>query len=400
MALKSNNTALSFKLQAARDVYNEPNGNTDLAVGLANCRPTINGVTVPDDSYTGSVFRNADAIAGKQVGLTFDVKLKPPSSMPAANDFVLGRLLQAAKFSEVRTTTAIPASPEAIGGSGNTTTIAALGASGSTTDGIYNGFPLLLSDNGANYKQRLTAIRQYTGSGKLAELMETLGAPPAANWQIPTFLAYFTDYTSAEPPVLSAKMWVDGYLTEFVNCGVTGLRLLLPTSTKQQAQFPRLEFTLDVTIHDTSDEASPTIPAAGAVPLFKDADCWFNRQRVGTQDITVDFGLQGENPPNPNQVDGTDAPEIAGGSATANIVMQKYLKATLDTLGIADAQGYHPLFTQWGNGPWNTIQMMVRHGRLNFPSLDLSGGIAMEQTGLFIDVFDRNLALVFAGNGS
>lgn len=400
MALKSNNTALAFEIQSSRDAYEAPDTTTDLALGLANLRPSIQGITVADDSYTGSIWRNADAIAGKNVSITFDVKLKPPSAMPGSNEFVLGKLLQAAKFSEVRTTTAIPAAPEAVGVSGNTTTVAALGSTGSATDDTYNGFPLLLSDNGSTYKQRLTMIREYTGTGKLAELMETLGGAPAANWQIPTFLGYFVDYSSTEPPVLSGKMWIDGYLIELVNCGVTGLRLQLPTSTRQQAAFPRLEFTLDCTIHATSDAATPAIPAVGSPPLFKDADAWFTKQKVGFQDISVDFGLQSENPPNPNQPDGTDAPEIAGGTATANMNFQKYRKAVLDTLSLADAQQYHPLFAQWGNGAWNTVQLGIRHGRLNFPNIDLSGGVAMEQAGLFVDVFDRNMAIIFPGAGS
>lgn len=395
MALKSNNTAVSVTKQVSRDTYNEPNDTTDLILGLANCRLGIQGITVADDSYTGSIFRNADAIAGKNVTLTFDVKLKPPSALPAANAWPVGRLMQAAKFTEARLATAIPASPEAVDGSGNTETVCALGTSANGADDAYNGYPLIVSDAGADYKSRLTMIREFANTGNLAELMETLADPPAANYQIPTFLAYVSDYTSAEPPVLSLKLWMGGYLVELVNCAVSGLRLLLPTSTRQQAQFPRLEFTLDCTIYATSDEATPSISAIGQPPLFKDGKLFFNKQRVGTSDITIDFGLQAENPPNPNQVDGTDAPELAGGSATAQLTVQKYYKATLDTLGLADAQAYHPLFAQWGNAAGNTVQLGIRYARVNFPNTDLSGGVIMEQLGLFVDVIDKNVVLAF-----
>jgi hypothetical protein len=398
MALKSNNVALAFTKQTERDTYNEPNGTTDLLTGVSNCRPQVQGITVPDDSYTGSPFRNADAIAGKKVTLTFEVQLKPPSALPDANAFVLGRLLQAAKFTEVRLATAIAA--EAVAGSGNTTTVAALGTTASTSDDAFNGYPLILSDNGADYKAQLTMIREYTGTGKLAELMETLSGAPAANYAVPAFIGYVSDFTANDPPVLSGKMWISGYLVELVNCGVTGLRLLLPTSTKDQAQRPKLEFTLDATIQATSDSAVPTISAVGAIPLFKDADCWFSKQKVGTRDITVNFGLQADFPPNANQPDGTDAPEIAGGSITASVQMQKYLKATLDTLGLADAQAYHPLFCQWGNGAWNTVQLAARYCRVNYPNLDLSGGTVMEQIDLLVDVIDRNVCLVFPGAAS
>ena len=399
MGLKSNNSAVAFAIQSGgRGTYNEPNNTTDLAAGLANLRPNITAVTVADDSYTGGVFRNADAVAGKRVAYTFDMKLKPPASLPAANAFVLGRLLQAAKMTEVRTATAIPASAEAVGGSGNTTTALALGSSGSSTDDIYNGFPVLISDNGSSYKQRLTTIRDYTGSTKLAELMETLGAAPAANWQIPTFIGYFMDFSSAEPPVLSGKIWIDGVLTELMDVGVTGIRFPIPTSNTQQAQFPRVEFTVEGTIVDTTDESTPTIPSIGPAPVLKDGDVWLHKQRVGTSDVTFDLGLQTEHPPNANQADGSDAPEIAGGTISVNLTMQKYRKATLDSLGLAEAQAYHPLFMQWGNGAWNTVQMFVRDGRFNFPNDDLSGLTAMQQLSLFVDVRDRNFGIVFPGS--
>lgn len=396
MALKSNNTAIALKIQASRDVFDEPNDTTDL-LRFSNCRLQIDGVTIANDEYTGSPFKNADDIAGKRVTLTFNVKMRPPTSLPAANAFVPGRLLQSAKFTEVRTATAIPASPEALG-LGSDTTHAKLGSSASTTDDIYRGFPLILSDNGSSYKERLTAIRDYVGSTKMAELMEELGSTPAANWQIPTFIGYYRDVTSADPAILSLVLWMGGVRYDLVNCGVTGLRWVLPTSTKQQAAYPEFEFTLDCTIDATSDEATPSIPAAGAVPLIKDADVILANKAVGTSTVTIELGLQADYPPNANQPDGTDAPEIAGGTATASLTMQKYLKADLDTLAMADAQAYHPFFMQWGASAWHTVQIIVPDARLNFPNPDLSGGTIMENAGLFIDVLDRNLGIVFPGS--
>jgi hypothetical protein len=396
MALKSNNTAIAVKIQSARDVFDEPNDTTDL-LRFSNCRLQIDGVTIANDEYTGSPFKNADDIAGKRVTLSFNVKMRPPSSLPALDAFVPGRLLQAAKFTEVRTATAIPASAEALG-VGSDATHAVLGSSASTTNDIYKGFPLILSDNGSTYKERLTAIRDYVGSTKTAELMEELGAAPAANYQIPTFIGYFRDVTSADPEILSLILWMGGYRLDLVNCGVTGFRWVIPTSTKQQAAYPEFEFTLDCTIDGSSDEATPSIPAGGAVPLLKDADVWLNQQRVGTSTVSIELGLEAEYPPNANQPDGTDAPEIAGGTATGSLTMQKYLKATLDTLSLADAQAYHPFFMQWGNGAWNTVQITIPDARLNFPNPDLSGGTIMENLGLFIDVLDRNLGIVFPGS--
>lgn len=395
MALKSRNTALAIKIQSVRGTYSAPNSTTDLLSGVANCRPSIEGITLADDSYTGSIFQNADQILGKRFSVTFDVKLDAPGSLPAANAFVLGRLLQAAKFTEVRTATAIPAAPEAVGTS--STTAAVLGSSASTTDDLYKGFPLILSDNGSTYMEKLTAIRDYIGSTKSAELFETLSGAPAANYQIPTFLGYYRDVTSADPIILSGKLWMGGWRLDLYDLAVTGMRILLPTSTKNTPAFPRIEFTLSGTISADADEATPTIPATGSIPGIKGGDVWFKKQRIGTADVTIDLGLTADDPPNANQPDGTDAPELSGGTANATLVMQKYLKATLDSLGLADAQGYHPFWMQWGTAAWNNVQVTIPDARLNFPNIDLSGGIILENNGLFIDVIDRNLGIVFAG---
>lgn len=394
MSLKSNNTAIALVLQSQRGAFNAPNSNTDLFAGVANLRPTINGITIADDSYTGSVFRNADQIAGKNFTATFDVKLKGPGALPAANAMILGRLLQMAKFTELRNAAAIPVSPEAIG-VGSDETHVVLGATGSSTDDLYRGLPVKLSDNGATTKQQMSAIRDYVGSTKTAELMEELDAPPAANWQIPPYMAYVRDTSSAEPPVGSMRLWMGGLRFDLLDVGVTGMRLVFPTSTTQQAQYPRLEVTIEATIYATADEVTPAIPALGPVPLLKDADVMLDRKRVGTADVTFDFGLTSERPPNPNQLDGSDAPEITGGTAVANITQQKYLKSELDTLAMADAQGYYPFWMQYGNGPGSLIQVTVPDARLNFPNIDLSGGNINEQLSLFIDVGNRNFVLAF-----
>lgn len=394
MAMKSNDTALAFTLQSARGVYNAPNSTTDLLLAVANLRPTIAGITIADDSYTGSVFRNGDALAGKNFSATFDVKLKGPSALPLANTFVLGRLLQIAKWTELRNAAAIPVAPEALG-SGSDTTHAKLGTTGSSTDHFYRGLPLWLSDNGTGFRRQLTAVRDYVGATKMAELMELLGAPPAANWQIPSYLAYVRDTSSAEPPVGSAKFWMGGIRYDLMDVGVTGLTITIPTSTTQQAVFPRIQFTIEATIYDYDDEATPTIPVVSNIPLLKDADVWLNRKRIGTSDISIDLGLTSERPPNPNQIDGSDAPEITGGSATANLTLQKYRKATLDTLGMADGQAYYPFWAQWGLAAGNMVQLTIPDARLNFPNIDLSGGNVMEQAPLFVDVLDRNLVLAF-----
>lgn len=393
MALKSRNTAVAVTLQSARDSWNAPNSTTDLMV-ISQLRPSIDAITVANDEYTGSVFQNADAVAGKRVTFAFNVKMRPPSALPDADAWVPGRILQSAKMSEVRLATAVPAAAEAVG-VGSTTTSAVLGTSASGTDSIYRMYPLSLSDNGASVLEKLTLIREYVGASKAAELMETLSGAPAANYQIPTFIAYYRDVTSDEPPVMSWRVWIDGFRYDLINVAVTGMRWTIPVSTNQQAAFPEFQFTVDATIYATADEATPSIPSLGSIPLFKNGDMHLNKVAFGGDSIDIDYGLQADFPPNPNQPDGVDAPEIAGGTANGTLRLQKYLKAKMDLLSIADAQTYHPFFAQWGTTAGKIVQIGIPDARFGFPGDDMGGNIVMTNLGLYVDVLDRNLGVVF-----
>ena len=237
MARKSRNTALAVVLQTARGTF-DACSTADLVTGFSNCRLAIDGITVADDTYTGSVFTNADAIAGKRVTLSGNLKLKPPSSLPAADAFVLGRILQAAKFTELRVATAIPASAEAVGVSGNDTTHLALSTGATGTDDLYNMYPILNETAGAAYKDQLTMIRDYVGSTKLAELMETLGGAPADDYQIPPFLGYYRDVTSAEPDVLSCELWIDGFRTTSTTARSRRCGWCFPRRTRTRRAIP------------------------------------------------------------------------------------------------------------------------------------------------------------------
>lgn len=392
MALKSNNTAIAFKIQPTRNVFEAPNSTSDL-LPFSQFRPSVTPVTIDNDEYTGSVWRNAADIAGKTFSATFTCKLRPPTSLPAANALVLGRLLQAAKFTELRVATAIPSSPEALGSWVNSKT-PTLGASATGTADLYKGYPIKIG-SGA-YKTALTSIRSYNAS-KQAGLMQDWGSTPAVSYQIPTFIGYFRDITSADAIILSAKFWLDGHRFDIVDVGITGMNIVVPTSTDTQAAYPEIQFTISGTIEANSEEATPSITAAGAVPLYKDGKGMLDYFAAGFESVSIDLGVEAESPPNPNRPDGVDAPELAGGTASGTITMQKYLPSGINTYDLANAQAYHPLFMQWGSQGWRTVQVIIPDARLGFPSPDLSGRTMRDQVGLYIDVLNRNLGIIFPG---
>lgn len=392
MPLNSQSVALALVKQPTADTFVDP--TTAGLMPVSQLRFSIEGVTVANDEYTGSVFRNADSVAGKRVTGSFNVKLRPPggATPPAADAFLPGLVLQAAKFSEVRTTTAIPASAEA--GASGTTTGLTLGAGATGTADLYKSMAISLASMGTDYKTRMTAIVAYT-AGKVATFPETYGSSATGNYQIPKQLQYVWDVSSADPTLLSFKIWLDGHRFDMKNVRISGLQIAVPTSTKTQAAYPEMQVNFTADINANSEEATPAIPALGSIPLFKDGDCWMNKVAIGTQTITLDMGLQVEYPPNPNKTDGSDASELTGGTARLTMTRQKYLPSVLDPLALADAQTYVPFWAQWGNAAGALVQIVVTDARPNYSNPDLGGAIIMESGDLMIDPGAKRVAINF-----
>lgn len=393
MAGKSNNTAVAVAIQSVVDTFTAPTQPADL-MPVSNLRMNIEGVTIANDEYTGSPFRNADTVAGKRATLSYNIKLRPPGgvAVPAANAFLLGRVLQAAKMTEVRTATAIPAAAEA--GTAGTTTALTLGAGATGTADLYKGMAISLVGMGATYKDRMTAIRSYTAL-KVATMLQTYGSSITGNYQIPTQIGYMRDVSATDPIILSQQVWLDGHRFNLVNCRVTSLQIIIPTSTKDQAAYPEVQVTFDVQIDSHAANATPSVPSLGAIPLYKDGKFWLNNTQLGVQTFTVDMGLQTENPPNPNKVDGVDAAELVGGMGSVSMTRQKYLPATFDSLTLAEAQGYMGLFAQWGSAAGQMVQVVIPDGRLDFQNPDTGGAILMESGNLMIDALSRGICINF-----
>lgn len=390
MAGKTNNTACAIAIQAVAGTFDEPTQPDDL-MPISNLRPQFTPVSVRNDEYTGSVVKNADSIAGSRKAFSYNVKMRPPSALPAANAFLLGRLLQACKMTEVRDAAGIAS--EAVGGS-STTTAVNLGTSAGTTDDQYNGYPVVISDNGTGYKRQISQIMDYVGSTKLATIPETITAP-AANYYIPTFLAYMRSISDDDPIILSQQFWLDGVCYDLRDVRVTQAQIVFPTSTRDQAAFPELQVTVEGILDDYYDEATPSVPSAGTIPLFRDGDMMLNRVPIGGSTFTIDLGLSTENPPNPNEDDGSDAPELVESVARITQQRQRYLKATLDTLGLSEAQTAVPFWAQYGSGAGSMVQVLASAVRLAPPSPDLGGNLINESGDLLVDANDRGIAIVF-----
>lgn len=393
MALKSNNTAVAIAIQSVADTFITPTQPADL-MPVSNLSLQIESVNIANDEYTGSPAKNADSVAGKRVTLGYTVKLRPPGggSVPAANAFLLGRIFQAAKMTELRTATAIPAAAEA--GTAGTTTSLTLGVGAAATANLYKGMAISLVGMGTDYKSRMSAIRSYTAA-KVATFVETFGSTVTGNYQIPPQIGYMRDVTSSDPIILSQSVWIDGHRYDLMNCRLSSLQVVVPTSTRDQAAYPEVQVTFEAMISANAAQTTPSVPSAGAIPFYKDGDGWLANVRVGLQTFTLDFGLQTEGPPNPNKADGSDIAELISTTTSLSMVRQKYLPSVIDTLALADAQANQAFFAQWGSAAGAMVQIVVPDGRLDYQSPDMGGGIVMEGGNLLIDALDRAVCVNF-----
>lgn len=393
MAFLSSNTAIAIATQSGAGSFTQPSSSTD-TYPCGQVKVDLQPITADNPEYLGTIHRPGQFVLGKKAQVTLQIMMRPPggSTPPTAGAYIPGRILKAAGFSEVITSAAIPASPEALG-SGSTTTAAKLGSSATGTAQLYKGMPLILSDNGSGYNRQLTAIRDYTAA-KLATLFETLGAPPAANWQIPKSLAYMLSST-AVPPSLSVSVWYDSVRYDFIDMTVASLRFNFPTQTRDSTDYPMMEVTLDGDLYAFADEDSPTVNALGAIPTFKDGDFWIGSKALGGSSFSLDMGIQVGYAPNPNRSSGNDPAQMTETRRTASITLNHVTKAANDLIALADAQSLVGLWAQYGYTAGNMVCFNVPNGRLSYPNPDNSGAFVTQAVDLLIDDAEKAVNLVF-----
>jgi hypothetical protein len=392
MALTSNKSVIGVEVQSSAGTFNTPNSSTD-TLPCANISLSEAGVTIENPEYTGSIHKQGNIVAGSTVTLSLDIMLRPPGGVapPAADGFLPGRFLRAAKFTETVLAAAVPAAPEAV--SAGSTVGATLGAGVAATADLYKGMSIVLASQGV-VPRSLSAIKSYS-AGKAITLPETLGGTLTGNYQIPAQLAYVRDVTQAAPPFLSLSVWLGGVRYDLVDMSVASASFVVPTSTRDQAAFPVFRVTLSGDVFATADEATPTIPALGAIPLFKDGDFWVANKALGGASFNIDLNARVAAPPNPNKVNGSDAPETVEMRPSVSLQLQKYLKATFDARALAAAQSSHSVWAQWGYTAGSIVSLLVAEARFNFPNPELGGDFITENVDLFIDVATKNISVCF-----
>lgn len=390
MADLGNQRALAVTKQAAVGTYNGPT-NADL-IPAANLSWRPNAIQTDNPEYTGSIHRAGPIVLGATYEVTATIMLRGPggASPPAANAFILGRILQSIGFTENILSAAVPAAPEA--GTGGTTTSLTLGTGAAATADIYKGLAIKIPALGASPLD-MTMIRSYTAA-KLATFAEAAASAITGNYQIPKQIAY-TLAASGTPPSLSLSLWEGARRYNFMDAVPTSARITFPTSSRESQDYSRLEVTFAAELNSYIDEAAPAIPALGAIPPFKGGKLDIANLPMGGSSISIDFGLRAAYPNNPNKASGSDAPQLVETRRTLSMELNQVAKSYLDLLSLANGQAYHAVQAMFGFYPGNFVGFVATDARLNFPQTNEGGDFVTATLEAYVDGADKTVSIVF-----
>lgn len=392
MAELANIQALAFKTKTAGAAFSTPSSTTDITP-VANLSWTPNAITSENPEYTGSIHRNGPIVLGASYDVSFDLLLRGPggSAPPAADVFMLGRVLRTLGFTENILSAAIPVAAEALG-AGSTTTSAVLGVTAAGTLDLYKALALLLASSGA-VPTGFSMIRSYSAA-KAAGLAETLAAAPTGNYQIPKQIAYTLSDTGT-PPSLDMSLWQGSTRYDFIDMAPTRATLTFPTSSRDGTDYPRLSVTFSGDAYANAADTTPTVSSTLAIPPFKGGKLHIAGLSMGGSSLSLDLGLRAGFAPNPNKTGGTDPGQLVETRRTLSLELNKVAKSYLDLLALAAAQSLHPIQLLYGLASGNYVGFVATDARFNFPA-NQAGGDFLTTTGdAYVDGAGKTVGITF-----
>lgn len=386
-------TTLAFKLQVDQTTYAAPDTDDLIAVGNLSLRP--NDITLENPEYRGSIHRPGPFIIGQTYDLTFDVFLRGPAGAnpPAADAFILGRMLKTLGFTENVVSAAIPVALEDLG-VGSTEIAAMLGASATGTADLYKGLALALPGAGAVSAASLSMIAAYS-AGKLATLAEMRDDPPTGKYQIPKQLAYLL---SAEdtPPVASSVVWLGSKRFELSGLAPSAATITFPTASRDGgSDLPKISLTYSGDLHDYEDEACPSIDVSVPVPPFKGGKLNIAGKPMGGSSLAVEFSPRVGYRPNPNRATGSEGGTLVETRRSLTMNLNQTAKAYMDIRALAAAQSEHDIQALYGYGSGNYVGFLAAGARFGTPEDQSGSDFYTQQITGYIDDPSKTVALTF-----
>lgn len=351
---KSRVVAMAIAIQSAAGTFDAPTSSNLIAVSPPSQSEEL--ISADDPTATGSVWENPRIYLGKTSTMSAVMPLRGPggTAVPAANAWLPGNILQAAGFTEVRTTSAITGTA----GASSTTTavdISDAGFSASATDDFYVGMPIQHANIGTGLKAN-SGIVDYNGTSKLATIAETVGsAPTSGTATIPPNLLYQLSTLSTSPPILSVSIWRDKKRYDYRDCTVQSLTIDMPVANESSQTFPSIEFGLKGLLEAVADDTAPALPSTLLTSLapFRNGKFTLDKVALGHQSTRFSLNLNVGAASNAAAAEGQDAYEIMSGSRTIEMDLNQMAVSDFNIETRVDGQTNVSMMSLWGAGEGN-----------------------------------------------
>jgi len=388
---KENVVSFHLALQPEEGVYADPGVNDIMAISAPD--NGSDAITADDATLTGAIWAAPRLFLGRRgrAGATMSLRGPGGSVVPAANAYMVGRVLQLAGFTEMRNATAITGT--AAGGSDRSIILAA--AASGVTD-FYKGMAIQHANIGTGLIRGSSLIRDYDGATKTARLMEILGTAVAGGqYTIPPQLTYLLS-TGASIPRASVKVVRHKKAYRYRDCALSSFALNIPVANDESTDVPTIEFSMvGVPVRPNLDETATPLPSSLLTPVAaaKDGKFALNGVKVGHQSIRFEFGLEAGALPNQNFQDGQESYETMSGTRTVSLDLNQTLVSLLDMDQVTDDQVQLAALSGWGRGPGNAFLVGMPNGYSDPFSPTGRNGFVAVQGNLAPSDVDRSIAI-------
>lgn len=355
-------TSFGVALQPTPGTFVQP-GVNDL-IPISSPDNGNDPITADDDTLTGSLWGSNRQFLGKRGRAGATARLRGPggATPPAANAWPLGRILQAAGFTEQRNATPITGTASA----NAVTDQIALAAAASAVDDAYKGWPIAHAGLGTGMRA-YSMIRDYVGATKMAYLSEDASAAiNSGSYTLPAGL-FYTLSTGLAIPLLSCSVWRHKKRYDYRDCALSSFAINIPVSNDQQTDSPSVEFSMMGVPITPVDQDALAVPDSAMTPPppAKAGKFSIAKKLIGHQTLRLEFGLETGAPPNQNFDQGQESYEIMSGSRTVTLDLNQQLEATLSFDTLVDNQTPVPIQSIFGLGVGNRFGIGVPEALLN-----------------------------------
>lgn len=360
---KENIVSMGVTIQPTPGTFNAPT-SADL-IPISQPDNGSDPITADDDTLTGSVWGAPRQFLGERGRAGATARLRGPggATPPAANAWVLGRILQAAGFTEIRNATPITGTPQA----NVDPTKIVMAAAANATEDFYKGYPIQHPGIGAGIRAN-SIIREYDGATKTATLSEAVTAAIGATgtYTIPAGLFYILS-TGLAIPLLSCSVWRHRKRYDYRDCALSSFAINIPVSNDAQTDSPTIEFAMVGVPHAVTDEIAPALPDSALTPPppAKAGKFAMANKLIGHQSFRLEFGLESGAPPNQNFDYGQESYEILSGTRTVTLDVNQQLESDLSLKTLTDNQTAIAIESIFGLGAGNRFAVGVPNVYLN-----------------------------------